>query len=583
MKRIIKSLVALSVTSALSLSVANAATYQVIDKGDVSSLKYTYAQQDNNLGETAISGASLYNFPVQFQYLDEDDFDAIVNLANRAHDSVHELENIEDEAALRDGNPTANDLAWAVRYLEGIGNSLSQKVGGVVAMLNVGNGTEEFVVFDQPFENTSTLTRSTVDYVNGISDSGWLYGNASSPYLPLDFVNSDDEELTFWVREFATRAYISTDQGQTVKPILAPVTDYYGGESAILDINGYTAVGYASTSLNENRVESIENEDGGCVDSEILEDVPYEACVQNLSNDLYFLSSYLWTLDENANVVDQKSLGQLVTPHEDDTRVYKSYAQAVNVNGVAVGFAHGWVDETETEPSKGESRSFYAVVYKDGEVISLTQDHGKYFDSRAYDISDSGIAVGHVNTYVNGNLRTKFYYVDTNAPASDMNMVFPDDFFEGSSSTARAINEVGFIVGEGEVETHNSTSKPRRTHGFLYDMNNESFTDLNDFLSCDSAYTIIEARDINNNNEISATAVVKVPRRDAKGELMVDEQGNQLTEDVIRAVTLTPIDGELEDCSEVEEKIKRKGAGFNFGLIALLALFGLRRTRKYSQ
>ena len=69
MNKFVKSILALGITSALGLSAVNAATYQVIDKGDVSSLKYTYSQEENNNGEAAISGTDIYNFPVQFQYL----------------------------------------------------------------------------------------------------------------------------------------------------------------------------------------------------------------------------------------------------------------------------------------------------------------------------------------------------------------------------------------------------------------------------------------------------------------------------------------------------------------------------------
>ena len=179
-------------------------------------------------------------------------------------------------------------------------------------------------------------------------------------------------------------------------------------------------------------------------------------------------------------------------------------------------------------------------------------------------------------------VRTKFFYVDTNADAGEMELVpYQHDFFNGSSSTARAINENNVVVGEGEFETHNdSTSNPRRTHAFMYDINTDTFTDLNDFLSCDTPYTIIEARDINEDNEISATAIVKENRRDAKGELVQDEDGNQLTEDVVRAVTLRPIAGEIEDCSEVEEKVERKGAGIGLGLFALFGLLGIRRFKK---
>ena len=69
--------------------------------------------------------------------------------------------------------------------------------------------------------------------------------------------------------------------------------------------------------------------------------------------------------------------------------------------------------------------------------------------------------MGHVTTIISGEVKTKFYYVDTNA--EHMQMVFPDDYFTGSASTARAINENNMIVGTGEVETHNtSTSNPKK-------------------------------------------------------------------------------------------------------------------------
>lgn len=579
MNNILKSLVALSVASACHISIAHAATYEVVDKGDVDSLKFTYSHTQNDAGDAAISGADVYNFPVQFQYLDQDDFDAIERLAERQYESVHELEDLEDKAALEAGNPTANDLSWAIRYLESAGSSsLYQKVGDIVAMVNNGTQTTEFVVYDQPFEGTDSLTRSTLDYISGITNDGWVYGTGSAPYLPVPFTESDGDDVTHWVRDFQERGYVSPDMGQTIFPLIPPEATYYGGRSAFLDANNRVAVGYVSNKLNQDVVDVIEDETGGCIDPDRLDDLPLEVCIQNLSGSLYHLMAYQWTFNEQGQVASEKELGLLVTPDEDDDRVFQSYAQAINSHGVAVGFSHGWVDETETTPSSNESRSLYAVVYKDGEVISFTPDHGKHFDSRAYDINDSGIAVGHVNVFINGNQRTKFYYVDTNAPAEEMEFVLPTDFFNGSSSTARAINENGLVVGEGEVETQNDSSvNPRRTHGFLYNIAEDTFTDLNDFLTCNSDYTIIEARDINENNEISASAIVKVPRRDSKGELMLGEDGEQLVEDVVRAVTLKPIPGEVEDCSKVEDKVERKGASIGWAILALLASFGFRR------
>ena len=112
MNKFVKSLLALGVTSALSVSLisqVSAATYQIVDQGEVSEAKYTYAQSQNSSGDMAISAESLYNFPVQFDYLDDDDFDAIEIYAANRYLSVHSLEDIEDSASLRDCNPTAND------------------------------------------------------------------------------------------------------------------------------------------------------------------------------------------------------------------------------------------------------------------------------------------------------------------------------------------------------------------------------------------------------------------------------------------------------------------------------------------
>jgi hypothetical protein len=580
MNKFLKSILALGVTSALSLTAANAATYQVIDKGDVASLKYTYSQQENNVNEMAISGTNVYNFPVQFQYLTETDYDNIKSSANSGHISVHELNDLEDFDALKAGTPTANDFAWVVRFLRGqANNSLYQQVGDIIAMTNRNGNTEEVTIFDSNLPNTDELTRSTVDFVNGITNEGWIYGNASAPYLPLDFTESDGDLVTHWVREFNTRGYLSTDNGQTIVPVIAP-ENRYGGESAILDISDNRfAVGYASTGVSQAKLDVIESGDGGCSDPENLKDLPFEVCVQRLLSEFYNLQAFKWTLDPTG-IVATENLGLLVTPHVDDTRAYPGFAQALNSSGVAVGFAHGWWDETETSPAANEARSLYAVVYKNGEVTDFTADHSKYFDSRAFDINDRGFAIGHAKTFAAGDQRTKFYFVDTNAET--MEMVLPTDFFTGSSSTARAINENNLVVGDGEVETHSDASNnPRRRHGFLYDITNDSFTDLNDFLSCNSDYTIIEARDINDNNEISATAIINVPRRDAKGALMLSDDGTQLTEDVVRAIKLAPTSGEIEDCSKVEEKVERKGAGFGFGTLLVLVLVGLRR--KFNQ
>tara|TARA_R110001592_G_scaffold69688_1_gene213853 strand:- start:789 stop:2672 length:1884 start_codon:yes stop_codon:yes gene_type:complete len=597
MSRIANNIIALSISSALSInfvSSVNAATYKIVDKIEASKLKYTYAQHQNINGDMAISGASLYNFPVQFNYLDADDFNAIEVFAALNYLSIHALDDIEDSGALRAGNPTANDLAWVVRWLQdtrtGKGRDIKyQKVGDTIAMTNLSGVTQDYNLWDETFEGTDTLTRSTIDIVSGITNGGISYGTATAPYLPSElFTDSTGIEYTFWLREYGIRGFFSYDQGAQVHQIVPFETQYGGGTSAVMDVNeAGVAVGFSSYKITQSYLDFIENETGGCADPAIVPStMTLAACIANLqigsSTAPYHSMALKATLNQNGTPVVEQ-LGLLVTPHPDDIRSYSSYALAVNSSGVAVGYADGFFDETVTEPLVDEIMAYqYAVVYKNGEVIDLTGDHTNKASSRAYDINDAGIAVGHITKAIGGKPIQKFFYVDTSVPKEEISMITPDDFFSGSDSTVRAINNNGLMVGEGEIETQNeSTQNPRRTAAFVYNMNDDIFTNLNNTIPCALrlTYNVLEARGINDAGIISATATVKVDRRDAKGEIMLDDSGAPLREDVIRAISLEPIPDDGEVCTaEEENKVIRKGASTSiYGVLSIMALLGLRR------
>jgi hypothetical protein len=608
MKQFAKNILVLGVTSALSLSFFNfshAATYEVVDKGNAENLEYTYAKKQNNQGVMAVSGTNIYNFPVQFEYLDENDFNSIFNLALTKKDLYFGLDVIEDFDALKAGDPTANDLAWTKIYLQGMNSSNAnpnfeyQIVADTAAMINLGDGSlsSEIRIFDTAFDGSysvgSIITRSTVDVIEGITDNNITFGTASAPYLPMpEFTDSSGNLHTHWVREHGQRGFFSLDNGATTYPVLPIEARYGGGISAVFDMNeNGTAVGYSSYKLGVNREEYVLNTNGGCADPAILKDIPYEICVQKIQSGMYHIQAFKATLSASQEV-ETEQLGFLITPHEDDTRAFSSQALAVNNNNLAVGYSHGWSNTDVTTPAVNEHMNgSYAVMFKEGKVFDFNQPHYYFYTnspfpfSRANDINDNGLVVGYTHDATTSV--KKFFYVDTNVPESEMEIIIPKDFFTTSKSTAFAVNSLGVIVGEGEIESHNdSSNNPRRTAAFMYDTSSDSpaIIDVNTLLECNSEYNVIKANDINDEGYISANAVVKSDSYDAKGVLRVDASGNPERIDVVRAVLLKPIEGGVvDDCALVEEKVERQGASINsMVLLSLLAVFGLRR-RKFNR
>lgn len=594
MKKFVKSIVALSIFGAMSISAVQAAQYKIEPITEVSSHKYTYGQfQNGNSQEYIVSATNSFDFPVIVQYLFQDlvlQQDSAGNVYysfayTNSQGQKLTLGFLEDPEAYLAGNPSTKDLELSVTYLRlKKGNLSYQQFEDQSVLVDFGSGSQQINVWDTGFSlQFPDLTRSTEDYLSGISNNGWLYGSGSAAHLPYSFSSTVDTVSTFWLSDFDLKAYVSLDNGSTILPVESPI-NLYGGVSAILDMaeveGNQVAVGYASIAYNEQVLNTIEN---SCLSDE-FNIIQKNACIEGLRASLYYLNAFKWTFDNNGNVIASEILGQLITPHVDDTRNHGSYATAINSSGVAVGYSTGWVQEEldapVTNPKIDETVSNYAVIYKDGEVFDFTDDHSEFFNSRANDINDNGIAVGYVTKNVLGDARTQFYYLDTNK--TDLEMVMPTGFFNGSSSTARAINENGYIVGDAEVENHtDSSANPRRRNGFLYDINTSTLTNLNDFLACNQGYEIIEAKDINDLNEITATAVVKVESRNAKGEVELDDDGNIVYEDVLQAVKLTPIAGEIVNCDAEEGKLtKRQGASFSWLLILLSGFISIVRRFK---
>ncbi|TKB44754.1 DUF3466 family protein [Thalassotalea mangrovi] len=598
MKTLNKSLITLGVTSALMVHQAHAATYEVIDLGLVDTVKNTFGIKQNNLGEAVVFGNGSYNFPVQFDLLDEDDFESIRNLAENQHERFLYAYEITDQQFedLKAGNPDSNALWWTVNWLRSQSPQLYQTVGDSFIFKFDGTFSEPITLFDKEFTSSGQLSRSTQETPSGITDNGWIFGYSSAPYLPLEpfleeDAGDDDEPTQYWVRDFNQRGFIRFNDGTTVE--LTPLEDLYGGISQIYDINvhgqvvGSSSVGFNEEELEDLQIKCILDEVDGEENEDKLTDIPQELCIFREKSTIYQQRAVQWNLDANGQLVGEPTLlGTAVdnnrNPEDERTGIF-SIANAINDSGIAVGITAAWLDADETQPADNEYYGYFAAVFKGDEVIEFT-DRDEFYtgfgrtSSEGLAINNNGMMTGYMNKFVNGSLRKKVFYADTNAETIETQLV--EDFFPGSSSIGFSINNNNIIVGEGEYESFNDRNSPRRRHGFMYHIDTDKFVDINDLLSCDSQYTIIEARDINDANEIVATAMMKQPLRDAKGQLIYDENGDEVLEDVFRAVYLRPIEGDIEDCGTIEEKVERQGAGLNLLWLAGLGLLTLfRRSR----
>ena len=422
----------------------------------------------------------------------------------------------------------------------------------------------------------SVVSDTSVDsYLYSINSMNAVVGGITGAFEPVEFtyLNEAEEEVTetYFIRDYVSRGLWYLD-GQS-NEIAPPETAYLGGESLVMDINqANQAVGYASVAVSplaEERIATCTPEGEDAVLTQ-----PVEVCAQRIWIDLYSQSAsnispspsnysaqrsiydirgFIWQLDNNGEVISATELGTLDERKEDDDFDFSSYAFAINDNGTAVG--QSWT----YHPDFGAIRM--PAIFVD-EAASPVTELERYRWGAALDINNNEQAVGYVVENISGSLRNIGFIYDTDS--AEMQTI--PGFFNGSSTVPRAINSNGIIVGSGEIEATLSTV--RRRAGFWYDSSDESasFVDLNDAVSCDSPYYIVDANAVTDDGVVLATAL--------KSETYVDDDGEEQTREVAVSVKLNPTDGELNNCREQENKVERSGAAMGAGSLGIMALLG---------
>jgi len=576
-------LLAASILATLSTS-AISATYQLTELGSSENAKHSYVTDVSESGHIIGVANGLYNLPIDTSYIDFSE-SIIKNSYSNTEDAFELSDKVItftlDDIENNDAVATNSDAhSFMISFLSSISTNFEyQKISSLIGVNFNDSTLTEQPLFDIASVDYDGLTRSTTNLYNAVSEDGVSVGWGSAPYDKVLFTpDGDDEAETWFTHEFIERGIVIGADGLQVP--LVPEFNEHGGTSRANDIiktnSGYTVVGNISIDIPADRLENIE-------DSCDNEDEPISVCVNllnsNISRGLFNKRAVKWELDESLNITSVEELGLALTPDEGETEddAFISTALAVNSNGVAVGSSH-------TRYYKDDDIILtMPVYYKDGAVVDFINQEDDWQGGKALAISNNDVVTGYAIKRIEGTLRNKFFYHDI----ATGNTVFPNDYFSSSSSYGNDINSQGYIVGEGEVGVSDSS---RRKEAFVYKIGEDKITNLNDLLPCyetdgetNYAYTMAEAKVINENNEIFGVATKTVEKRDSLGEIVTDIEGNIEFESVAVAVKLTPIaNGEVENCAPPEAEVyERNSASFPWFTLLLLPLVGIRRIFRF--
>ena len=546
------------------IATANAETYSVKELGQFEDYRQHFSLDLNNNGDVVGIVRDSFNFPFYLaDYLTKDPSDLKTICAVSDTELASQQFDASTALCLKFELMRVTRSSFSNSFLYGL-DAEFQKIGDSKPFIEMGSSKEVVNLTDEVDAELGDFTRSTVEQLNAINDAGIAVGSASAPFFPTEFTPVEDgEELaveTQFIREFNSRATIYKDG---VVTILEPTETTHGGESTATDISNTGFIsGYESVAVPSVSLASFDRDCKG-------ESEPVEVCIWSKSRlgTFYEINAAVWQIDANANVVSKTSYPIAFEPDSGDNSVYRTVATGINDAGIAVGYGH-------MPDSKLRQPYFFPMVYRDGVSTDLLGEHGDYVGGFALDISNENLIVGKMLTLSQGDTLDQFFVYDLN----EGTMESPETFFKTSKSVANGVNDAGIVVGEAEYETTQTTS--RRKHGFIYDANTKVFKDVNDHIACASDYEIVEMRSINNQNQIVATALKKVSKKDALGEVILDSNGDPEIEEVAVAVLLEKTsDEDPGECvEEVEKKYERKG--FTNGLLTSLLLSGFIAIRR---
>lgn len=538
---------------------ASAATYEVKEIPNVKQHRQHFSMGLNDQGDVVGIARSSTNYPFYLEnYLIDESATLRVNCGI-------------DDTEVSTGEFDATTIACLKSELTNssqvfLTSPSYQKIGDIVSFIYSGDVTTKVTLLDKVDDGIEELTRSNVEQFNDINNVGIAVGSASAPYLRTRFQqtgeDANESPITLFQREFENRASIW--QNNTVSTI-EPLETQYGGTSGATAISESNLVaGFESVSIRSVAQEVIQDQCTG-------ESLPVNVCAWSLAQNtnLFDIRPVIWELNADGTVANTTRYELAFTPKESQVGNYSAYATSINDMGVAVGYGDVPRDDNDDVVIK------MPLIFSEGKTQEMISDDDGIDGGYATDINNNGVVVGYLQEFLNLALNDKFFVYDTKTNE----LKTPTTFYKSAESTARAINDNGLVVGVSEYEL--TTSDQRRKHGFMYDINTDELFDLNDLVGCSVDYEIVEVGDINNNNQITATALKKVNALDELGEPILDDDGNKVLTTSTVAVLLEPISGgQIEECDDIDNPpYERQGMSMPLWILASLSFLTVIRRR----
>lgn len=525
---------------------AQAQSYEVVELPTSDLSTHQFASSIDETGLVLSIVEERYNQPIDL---------SLINLDSLA---------LSDPEAAAQGNFNGTDLSTITAALYSStqqDSAFNQKLAQYTAYKTDGVSTEYINGFDTETEATDGFTYSLNTELGDSYNGTYIVGSMTGAFTQIPYINESGEELTYVVNSVKSRGFVQVDD--YVAPLI-PVDATLGGISKAVAINSNLQVaGYSSVAVSDTVTSSI----ASCDDPDTRGDIPLEVCYYSIINNFesnLTRHATVWQLDTAGNTISTESYGLTFEPDNDVSIIFSSVATDINNEGQAVGTTPVPIENTYTQA---------AAIFQNGQTQRLLSDDD-LLPNAAVAINDDGLVAGYNTQIIGGSTVFKFFIYNINTDE----LTFPDDFFTSSISVPRAINNNGLVVGDAEPN-----ADTQRRNGFLYDVNANTFTNINSLIACDSNYEIMTANDINDNNEIVGEALVQKPFRNAKGEIVTDSNGEEVLVDTVVAVKLVPTGGSPVDCelSDIEvAESTRQGASLSiFGIVALFA-FGIARRLK---